>query len=152
MNNQNNNQENTMELFQYLIYKIIIKKSDADLSFFDFIQKLEKLQKTHTIKQSVCNVRNKRVTSYSILLSPKKRQFNMEQEKLQPIDLEVLQALYKKAYLPKTADKISKNLNIDYYYTLKIFDKLKKKACAINGSSIQRKKKKQKTTITKFVT
>ncbi|EJB86266.1 helix-turn-helix domain-containing protein [Helicobacter pylori] len=51
----------------------------------------------------------------------------MEQEKLQPIDLEVLQALYKKAYLPKTADKISKNLNIDYYYTLKIFDKLKKK-------------------------
>ncbi len=51
----------------------------------------------------------------------------MELEKLQPIDLEVLRALYKKAYLPKTADKISKNLNIDYYYTLKIFNKLEKK-------------------------
>ncbi|MGL2495392.1 hypothetical protein ACOWNI_05930 [Helicobacter pylori] len=51
----------------------------------------------------------------------------MEQEKLQPIDLEVLKALYKQAYLPKSADKISKNLNIDYYYTLKIFNKLKKK-------------------------
>ncbi|WQV49401.1 hypothetical protein KVM46_03610 [Helicobacter pylori] len=73
MNNQNNNQENTMGLSQYLIYKIIIKKSDADLSFFDFIQKLEKLQKMHTIKQSICNVRNKRVTSYSILLYPQKK-------------------------------------------------------------------------------
>ncbi|WP_231223620.1 hypothetical protein [Helicobacter pylori] len=51
----------------------------------------------------------------------------MEQEKLQPIDLEVLQALNKQAYLPKSADKISKNLNIDYYYTLKIFNKLEKK-------------------------
>ncbi len=51
----------------------------------------------------------------------------MEQEKLQPIDLEVLRALYKKAYLTKTADKISKDLNIDYYYTLKIFKKLEKK-------------------------
>ncbi|RVZ56769.1 hypothetical protein EC565_07460 [Helicobacter pylori] len=51
----------------------------------------------------------------------------MEQEKLQPIDLEVLNALYKKAYLPKTADEISKKLNIDYYYTLKIFNKLEKK-------------------------
>ncbi len=51
----------------------------------------------------------------------------MELEKLQPIDLEVLNALYKKAYLPKTADKISKDLNIDYYYTLKIFNKLEKK-------------------------
>ncbi len=51
----------------------------------------------------------------------------MEQEKLQPIDLEVLEALYKKAYLPKTADKISKDLKIDYYYTLKIFNKLEKK-------------------------
>ncbi len=48
----------------------------------------------------------------------------MEQEKLQPIDLEVLEALYKKAYLPKTADKIAKDLNIDYCYTLKIFNKL----------------------------
>ncbi|MGL2657348.1 hypothetical protein ACQJ7D_05860 [Helicobacter pylori] len=73
MNNQNNNQENTMGVFQYLIYKIIIKKSDADLSFFEFIQKLEKLQKTHTIRSSVCNVRNKRITSYSILLYPKKK-------------------------------------------------------------------------------
>ncbi|MCQ2942150.1 hypothetical protein JT057_05940 [Helicobacter pylori] len=51
----------------------------------------------------------------------------MELEKLKPIDLEVLQALYKKAYLPKTADKIAKVLNIDYYYTLKIFNKLEKK-------------------------
>ncbi len=50
-----------------------------------------------------------------------------QQEKLQPIDLEVLEALYKKAYLTKTADKISKDLNIDYYYTLKIFKKLEKK-------------------------
>ncbi|MGL2743045.1 hypothetical protein ACQJ8B_03260 [Helicobacter pylori] len=51
----------------------------------------------------------------------------MEQEKLQPIDLEVLNALFKRAYLPKTADKISTDLNIDYYYTLKIFNKLEKK-------------------------
>lgn len=51
----------------------------------------------------------------------------MEQEKLKPIDLEVLNELYKKAYLPKTADKISNNLNIDYYYTLKILTKLEKK-------------------------
>ncbi|EJC13137.1 putative Hac prophage II protein [Helicobacter pylori Hp P-23] len=51
----------------------------------------------------------------------------MELEKLKPIDLEVLEALFKKAYLPKTADTISKNLNIDYYYTLKIFNKLDKK-------------------------
>ncbi|QDK11819.1 hypothetical protein [Helicobacter pylori] len=51
----------------------------------------------------------------------------MEQERIQPIDLEVLKALHKKAYSPKTADKISKNLNIDYYYTLKIFNKLEKK-------------------------
>ncbi len=51
----------------------------------------------------------------------------MEQEKLQPIDLEVLEALYKKAYLPKSADKISKDLNIDYYHALKIFNKLEKK-------------------------
>ncbi|WRD20245.1 hypothetical protein E5K56_01050 [Helicobacter pylori] len=68
--NENNNKENTMGLFQYLSYKII-KESDADLSFFDFIQKLEKLQQTHTLKSSVCNVRNKRVTSYSILLKKK---------------------------------------------------------------------------------
>ncbi|ADU80395.1 hypothetical protein [Helicobacter pylori] len=65
-----NNKENTMRLFQYLSYQTI-KESDADLSFFDFIQKLEKLQKMHTIRKSVCNVRNKRVTSYSILLQKK---------------------------------------------------------------------------------
>ncbi len=51
----------------------------------------------------------------------------MEQGPLKTIDLEVLEALFKKAYLPKTADKISKDLNIDYYYTLKIFNKLEKK-------------------------
>ncbi|GAA7016178.1 hypothetical protein HpCHC88_14760 [Helicobacter pylori] len=67
INNQNNH---TKKVFQYLSYQTI-KKSDADLSFFDFIQKLEKLQQTHTIKSSVCNVRNKRVTSYSILLQKK---------------------------------------------------------------------------------
>ncbi|WQY47304.1 hypothetical protein KVK58_03315 [Helicobacter pylori] len=55
----------------------------------------------------------------------------MELEKLQPIDLEILNALYKKAYLPKTADKISKDLNIDYYYTLKIFNKLEKKGLCV---------------------
>ncbi|WP_390578296.1 hypothetical protein, partial [Helicobacter pylori] len=60
-----NNQENTMRSFQYLSYQTI-KQSDTDLSFFDFIQKLEKLQKTHTIRSSVCNVRNRHVTSYSI--------------------------------------------------------------------------------------
>ncbi len=59
-----------MKIFQYLTYKVI-KKSDANLSLFDFIQKLEKLQKTHTIRSSVCNVRNKNVTSYSILLQKK---------------------------------------------------------------------------------
>ncbi len=57
MNQENNNQKNTAGLFQYLAYKVI-KESDADLSFFDFIQKLEKLQKTHTIKSSVCNVKS----------------------------------------------------------------------------------------------
>ncbi|WP_231253239.1 hypothetical protein [Helicobacter pylori] len=51
----------------------------------------------------------------------------MQQEPLKPIDLEVLQVLNKKAYLCKTADKISKDLKIDYYYTLKIFNKLEKK-------------------------
>ncbi len=59
-----------MKIFQYLSYQTI-KESGTDLSFFDFIQKLEKLQKTHTIKSSVCNVRNKRVTSYSILIQKK---------------------------------------------------------------------------------
>ncbi|WQW54501.1 hypothetical protein KVJ79_01000 [Helicobacter pylori] len=51
----------------------------------------------------------------------------MEQEKFQPIDLEVLMALYKKAYLPKTVDKIAEDLNIDYYYTIKILKKLEAK-------------------------
>ncbi len=51
----------------------------------------------------------------------------MGQEPLKAIDLEVLQALFKKSYLCKTADKISKDLSIDYYYTLKIFNKLEKK-------------------------
>ncbi|WQR89458.1 hypothetical protein JYQ86_01910 [Helicobacter pylori] len=68
--NENNNKNNTVGLFQYLTYKLI-KESDTNLSFFDFIQKLEKLQKTHTIKSSVCNVRNKFVTSYSILIQKK---------------------------------------------------------------------------------
>ncbi|WRC13836.1 hypothetical protein KVE30_01080 [Helicobacter pylori] len=62
--------ENTMSVFHYLTYRVI-KESDADLSFFDFIQKLEKLQKTHTIKSSVCNVKNKRIKSYSILIQKK---------------------------------------------------------------------------------
>ncbi len=65
-----NNKENTMSVFQYLTYQTI-KESDTDMSFFDFIQKLEKLKETHTIRSSVCNVRNKRVTSYSILLQKK---------------------------------------------------------------------------------
>ncbi len=65
-----NHKENTMEIFQYLSYQTI-KESHADLSFFDFIQKLEKLKQTHTIKSSVCSVKNKRVTSYSILLQKK---------------------------------------------------------------------------------
>ncbi len=51
----------------------------------------------------------------------------MEQEPLKAIDLEVLEALNKRAYLSKTADKISKDLKIDYFYTLKIFNKLEKK-------------------------
>lgn len=59
-----------MSAFHYLTYQTI-KESDTDLSFFDFIQKLEKLQKTHTIKSSVCNVKNRRVKSYSILLKKK---------------------------------------------------------------------------------
>ncbi|ANT42899.1 hypothetical protein JT135_05075 [Helicobacter pylori] len=65
-----NHKENTMGVFNYLTYQTI-KESDANLSFFDFIQKLEKLQKTHTIKSSVCNVKNRRVKSYSILLQKK---------------------------------------------------------------------------------
>ncbi|WP_101001538.1 hypothetical protein [Helicobacter pylori] len=68
--NENSNKENTMKLFEHLTYKLI-KESNTDLSFFDFIQKLEKLQKTHTIRSSIYNVRNKRVTSYSILLKKK---------------------------------------------------------------------------------
>ncbi|WP_120911419.1 hypothetical protein [Helicobacter pylori] len=59
-----------MSVFHYLVYQCI-KESDTDLSFFDFIQKLEKLQKTHTIRSSVCTVRHRRVKSYSILLQKK---------------------------------------------------------------------------------
>ncbi|MBS3015459.1 hypothetical protein [Helicobacter pylori] len=70
MKKETNNQENTMSVFHYLTYQRI-KESDAGISFFDFIQKLEKLQKTHTIKSSVCNMRNRRVISYSILLQKK---------------------------------------------------------------------------------
>ncbi|MCQ2693783.1 hypothetical protein JT187_02350 [Helicobacter pylori] len=70
MKEKTNNQENTMSVFYYLTYQLI-KESDAGISFFDFIQKLEKLQKTHTIKASVCNMRNRRVISYSILLQKK---------------------------------------------------------------------------------
>ncbi|NHA55062.1 hypothetical protein [Helicobacter pylori] len=70
MKKETNNKENSMSVSHYLAYKLI-KESDASISFFDFIQKLEKLQKTHTLKSSVCNVRNKRVTSYSILLQKK---------------------------------------------------------------------------------
>ncbi|GAA7373967.1 hypothetical protein ID0623_06150 [Helicobacter pylori] len=66
----------------------------------------------------------------------------MEQEKLQPIDLEVLSALFKQAYLPKTADKISKDLNIDYYYTLKIFNKLEKKGLC-NQWVVNKKKERE---------
>ncbi|NHA95273.1 hypothetical protein [Helicobacter pylori] len=66
-----------------------------------------------------------------------------EQEKLQPIDLEVLQALFKRAYLPKTADKISQDLKIDYYYTLKIFNKLEAKGLC-NQWVINKKKEKEK--------
>ncbi|GHR91449.1 hypothetical protein VN0681_15230 [Helicobacter pylori] len=71
-NNQDKNQnhKNNMEVFQYLSYQTI-KESGIDLSFFDFIQKLEKLKQTHTIRSSVCNVRNKRVKSYFILLQKK---------------------------------------------------------------------------------
>ncbi|WP_187834679.1 hypothetical protein [Helicobacter pylori] len=67
----------------------------------------------------------------------------MEHEKLKPIDLEVLQELYKKAYLPKTADKIAKDLNIDYYCTLKIFNKLEKKGLC--DQWIVNKKKEKET-------
>ncbi|WQX89181.1 hypothetical protein KVK88_04355 [Helicobacter pylori] len=68
--NENNNKDNTVGLFQYLTYKLI-KESHTNLSFFEFIQKLERLQKTHTIKSSAFNVRNRHVTSYSILLQKK---------------------------------------------------------------------------------
>ncbi|BAJ55071.1 hypothetical protein [Helicobacter pylori] len=68
--NNQNNKPNTKEIFQFLSYQAI-KESDTDLSFYDFIQKLEKLQQTHTIRSSVCNVKDKRVTSYSILLQKK---------------------------------------------------------------------------------
>ncbi|WQZ97325.1 hypothetical protein KVL16_06785 [Helicobacter pylori] len=68
--NHKNTQGEHMGIFQYLTYQTI-KERDTDLSFFDFIQKLEKLQQTHTIKSSVCTVKNRRVKSYSILLQKK---------------------------------------------------------------------------------
>ncbi|WQZ99699.1 hypothetical protein KVK27_03740 [Helicobacter pylori] len=68
----------------------------------------------------------------------------MELEKLQPIDLEVLEALYKQAYLPKTADKISKDLKIDYYYTLKIFNKLEKKGLCTQWIVNKKKEREEK--------
>lgn len=68
----------------------------------------------------------------------------MEQEKLQPIDLEVLQALNKKAHLHKTADKIAKDLNIDYYYTIKIFNKLEKKGLCDQWVANKKKEKETK--------
>ncbi len=55
---------------RYLIYTSI-KANNQDLSFKEFIQKLERLKQAHTIKSSACNVKNKRVTSYSILLQKK---------------------------------------------------------------------------------
>ncbi|GAA7376376.1 hypothetical protein BD0135_14980 [Helicobacter pylori] len=66
----------------------------------------------------------------------------MELEKLQPIDLEVLRALFKRAYLPKSADKISKDLSIDYYHTLTIFNKLEKKGLC-NQWVVNKKKEKE---------
>ncbi len=68
----------------------------------------------------------------------------MEQEPLNAIDLEVLKALFKQAYLPKTADKISKDLNIDYYYMLKIFNKLEKKGLCDQWVVNKKKEKENK--------
>ncbi len=76
----------------------------------------------------------------------------MEHEKLQPIDLEVLEELYKKAYLPKTADEISKKLNIDYTNTLKIFTRLEKKAYAFSRSLIKKGNATKKTIILRLLT
>ncbi|GAA8597292.1 hypothetical protein HpDR66_06650 [Helicobacter pylori] len=70
MKKETNNKQNSMSVFHYLTYQCV-KESNADLNFFDFIQKLEELQKTHTIRSSVCSVRNRRVTNYSILLQKK---------------------------------------------------------------------------------
>ncbi|GAA9616932.1 hypothetical protein HpVa114_14700 [Helicobacter pylori] len=68
----------------------------------------------------------------------------MEQEPLKAIDLEVLEALNKKAHLHKIADKISKDLNIDYYYTLKIFNKLEKKGLCVQWVVNKKKEKETK--------
>ncbi|PUD11360.1 hypothetical protein [Helicobacter pylori] len=64
------NKEKNMSVLHYLTHREI-KERDTGLSFYDFIQKLEKLQKTHTIRSSVCNVKNRRVKSYSILIQKK---------------------------------------------------------------------------------
>ncbi|WP_033777100.1 hypothetical protein [Helicobacter pylori] len=68
----------------------------------------------------------------------------MEQEELQPIDLGVLMMLCEKAYLPKSADKISKALNIDYYYTLKIFTNLEAKGLCMQWNVNKKREKETK--------
>ncbi|WP_187862130.1 hypothetical protein [Helicobacter pylori] len=68
----------------------------------------------------------------------------MELEKLQPIDLEVLRVLNNRAYLPKTADKIAKDLNIDYANTLEIFNKLEKKGLCVQWVVNKKKEKEAK--------
>ncbi|GAA9580986.1 hypothetical protein UBN71_14970 [Helicobacter pylori] len=68
----------------------------------------------------------------------------MQQQPLKAIDLEVLEALNKQAYLHKTADKISKDLKIDYYYTLKIFNKLEKKGLCVQWVVNKKKEKETK--------
>ncbi|GHQ67077.1 hypothetical protein VN0401_08290 [Helicobacter pylori] len=68
----------------------------------------------------------------------------MQQEPLTLIDLEVLEALNKQAHLHKTADKISKDLKIDYYYTLKIFNKLEKKGLCVQWVVNKKKEKENK--------
>ncbi|MFT2773374.1 hypothetical protein ACMWP0_01870 [Helicobacter pylori] len=73
----------------------------------------------------------------------------MQQEPLKAIDLEVLEALNKRAYSPKTADKISKDLSIDYHYTLKIFNKLEKKGLCEQWVVNKKKEKETKNDLYK---
>ncbi len=65
----------------------------------------------------------------------------MELEKLKPIDLEIIRALYKKAHEPMSADTLSKNLNIDYYYLLKIFTKLEAKGLCMQWNMNKKREK-----------